>query len=511
MCYPPQDYVGTIPGLHAPTHGVAGVDPVALDTSQTTTGRFGMPRMPDGVLGNVLTAQGVGVDPIYAPAGGADTRGRTIVVAASNSIDPTLAPAAYRCDGVADQVEINAAIAAMGATGGTVILLEGTYNITASINLASLTALMGQGAGTVLFIPNGHNADLNVISAVSVNRVLVADLRIDGNKANQTAGNMNGIYFETVTYSKIVDSWVENLRTLGIYLEASDYNTIVNNISRGNSYGIYGYQSSSNIVVGNTFGGNGSRGIYWEGSTIPLGPADYNAFIGNTCRGNTGDGFYLYNSKYNTIAGNTIVSNGSEGIYLDEDCSDNDITGNIIKGNSTDGIECYTAERNTISGNILQGNGAMGIYLYSSDYNAVVGNTIKDNTWYGIWTEGCNYNTISGNTVSGNNYTGIHLYESGHSTVESNTVVGNSQGADNTYDGITIEANSDYNNVQGNTVRHAGGAKQHRYGINIASAGCDGTLVINNDLYLAGKTADYNDAGTGTIYHNNRTTAGWVA
>ena len=43
---------------------VAGVP--NLDTSKITSGRFGMPRMPDGASGLVLTAQGAGVDPAYA-------------------------------------------------------------------------------------------------------------------------------------------------------------------------------------------------------------------------------------------------------------------------------------------------------------------------------------------------------------------------------------------------------------------------------------------------------------
>ena len=43
---------------------VAGVP--NLDTSKITSGRFGMPRMPDGTSGLVLTAQGTGVDPVYA-------------------------------------------------------------------------------------------------------------------------------------------------------------------------------------------------------------------------------------------------------------------------------------------------------------------------------------------------------------------------------------------------------------------------------------------------------------
>jgi len=37
-----------------------------------------------------------------------------------------------------------------------------------------------------------------------------------------------------------------------------------------------------------------------------------------------------------------------------------------------------------------------------------------------------------------------------------------------------------------------------QYGIDIANAACDGNLVIDNDLYDSGKTANFNDAGTGT-------------
>lgn len=43
----------------------------------------------------------------------ARTRVGTFVAAAVNSNDPLLADAAYRCTGAADQVEINAAIAAL--------------------------------------------------------------------------------------------------------------------------------------------------------------------------------------------------------------------------------------------------------------------------------------------------------------------------------------------------------------------------------------------------------------
>jgi hypothetical protein len=53
---------------HATRHQLGGADQVSLDTSQIGSGRFGMARMPDGPSGQVLTAQGAGVDPAYADA-----------------------------------------------------------------------------------------------------------------------------------------------------------------------------------------------------------------------------------------------------------------------------------------------------------------------------------------------------------------------------------------------------------------------------------------------------------
>jgi len=88
-------------------------------------------------------------------------------------------------------------------------------------------------------------------------------------------------------------------------------------------------------------------------------------------------------------------------------------------------------------------------------------------------------------------------------------IIGNSQNSDNTYTGIYVRNDSNYNNIQGNTVRRGTGAKQQCYGIWIRT-NCNNNLVINNDIYQAGVTSDYYDQGTGTIYKNNRTTAGWV-
>jgi parallel beta-helix repeat protein len=350
---------------------------------------------------------------------------------------------------------IQAAINAL-PNGGKVLIKRGIYSITASINLTSNIALAGEGPGTILRIPDGFNADLNVIYGSNVSRVLVADLKVDGNSANQELEDQMqlGIYLSSVTYSEVRGCWVENCNYDGIYLYSSSYNTIT----------------------------------------------------GNTCQGNYG-GIYLYSSSYNTVEGNTFQGNEIEGIYLSFS-GNNTVEGNTCQGNF-EGIYLYSSSNNTISGNTCQGN-KIGIYLYSSSNNTITGNTCQGNRLDGIVLDSSSYNTVSGNTCQGNSLEGIVIYLSSHNAVVGNSVLGNSQGADDTYDGIFV-VDSDYNLISGNVVRHQGLTNQHEYGINIASPDCDGNLVINNDLYQAGKTGDFNDDGTNTIYHNNRTTTGWVA
>lgn len=63
------------PGAHELTHRDLGSDAIMgalnlaaipnLPTSKVTSGRFGMPRMPDGAAGQVLIAQGAGSDPAW--------------------------------------------------------------------------------------------------------------------------------------------------------------------------------------------------------------------------------------------------------------------------------------------------------------------------------------------------------------------------------------------------------------------------------------------------------------
>lgn len=87
------------------------------------------------------------------PSGGGGT-GRpyaTFLVAASNSIAPGFELADFVCDGTDDEIEIQDAIDAAAAVGGSVELLEGTFAITTGVVVIPTGVwLRGQGEGTLL-------------------------------------------------------------------------------------------------------------------------------------------------------------------------------------------------------------------------------------------------------------------------------------------------------------------------------------------------------------------------
>lgn len=393
----------------------------------------------------------------------------TLVVAASNSLDPTRAD--YQCNGVNDNVEIQAALDALPATGGEVVLLDGTYNIEVSLVLDSYQTLRGCGRNTIL---TTTTADLDIITATGGSGtekigILIADLCVDGNAGG--AINDIGIFWTYVDYSKIINTWI--LGTAGgedgIKLLTCDFNTILGNTCQGNGLqGIFLHDSDNNVISGNTCQGNIDDGIY-------LYLSDNNTITGNNCQGND-DAIDMVSSNNNTVSDNTFQGSYYYGIHLDGSIN-NTIVGNTCQGNNSRGIFLDDASNsNTVSGNTSQGNGKDGIYIIAS-----------------------NSNTISGNTCQGNKDHGIYIRDnSDNNTVVGNTCLENSQGTTNTCDDIYL-TNSDYNNIQANTCRAGALAKKPRYGINISDATCDGNRAIDNDLHDDGfGTAPFNDAGTGT-------------
>jgi parallel beta-helix repeat protein len=272
----------------------------------------------------------------------------------------TSADCDYLCDGTADQAEINAAITALPATGGEIVILDGTYNITAKINVTKdNVSIRGNGNATILKRMYDSTSYEGVITLTSRSGCKIANLQVDGNKASFTS-----------TYNR------------GIILNSSSNNTITGNTCNNNHNGINVSSSSNNTVNGNTCNNNNDRGIYLYSSSN-------NTITGNTCNTNTNTGILLTSSSNNTVTGNTCNSNTIYGIRLDSSSSNNTITGNTCNNNDR-GIYLYSSSsNNTITGNTcIRGTGL------STDYTA---------SQYTIQLAGTdnNYNLISNNNCMG--------------------------------------------------------------------------------------------------------------
>lgn len=152
------------------------------------------------------------------------SRSATIVVAASDAYSKSREQADFICDGVNDEVQIQAAIDALPVGGGIVQLSEGVFHCGRSggsqIKLSSGAWLNGMGKATQLKLGDGidqtfitnENATPLSESGTRDYDITVSNMFIDGNKANQGSGSDSlwCVGFSTVDHLRIY-----NLRVIG--------------------------------------------------------------------------------------------------------------------------------------------------------------------------------------------------------------------------------------------------------------------------------------------------------
>lgn len=122
-------------------------------------------------------------------------RTATVVVATRDSSERSRASADFVGDGKGDQEEINAAIRSLPPAGGTVLLMEGTYDIRkvegtlgGVIIDRSHVVLAGQGTSTRLVLAPGQNTNVIRIIGSDVGYVTIRDLYVDANRAQNSEG-----------------------------------------------------------------------------------------------------------------------------------------------------------------------------------------------------------------------------------------------------------------------------------------------------------------------------------
>lgn len=473
----------------------------------------------------------------------ADRSNSTVIVAANNSKNKDAADfvvsSADETAGNADAA-IQAAIASLPASGGSVYLMEGTYTIDTQISLASNITISGAGRNvSIIKLKNAHNVSINMLNIYNgftyFNNISIRDLTIDGNKANQTAGTQHGIHAyrmgnqtSSTVGLTVSNVYVKDMRNNGINLEQTANTKVFDSYFMTNTgTGIYVNSASArNSFTNNTSRENGGSGIDSE--------SDYDVISDNFAQNNTLQGIDANGSDVK-IANNTITNNASNGINSTEENAT--ISGNTISSNTARGM--VIDQNAKVTNNVIQANGSSGIYSQYLDIAATIsGNAIRANTGSGIeFNRGGANTTITGNDIESNTVAGINIYGYLYQIETGIAITSNYIGNNATY-GITFSSVA-HSSITGNTLVNNGGAttnnairvaNQYSGNINITGnsvtdSSCTTTcnaisLEAGRDILLSNNTigdATLNDIGsniygqgeildnaTSTIYSNQR-------
>jgi putative cofactor-binding repeat protein len=450
----------------------------------------------------------------------------TVTLAANASTTVSAAAVDYGTD---DTAAIQAAVDAVPASGGVVEVPIGTYQITSPVLITkNFVTLGGQNNGerSIVFAEdvgvNGSclKANLN-IDIVKVYRasgairpagVVIEDLCLRGSGRTGSSSGVHATAADAVAstdYLRISHCTAINCGT-GLKLERCDALIVHDNWIGENGVGVY-YGDPTHTVAGsgphghihnNGIYDNDKAGVYLDWCT--------HAQVCDNEFSRCSPAIYVEDScVYSAITGNNIrnagwIWNGSAFVFS--------TVGGVASPGFKDGIHCRASDT-TIVGNVVEGSQDSGIAFVNQTSAARGHCSIADNDIsacvHGIFLFSSNASStyfamkINGNRIKGCGQQAVTINATNDSLVASNLCYGNGTAADNTYDSILVDNDSNNNSVQGNVCRKAASGNAPRYGIAVNNANCDANMVTNNDLLNSGATGGLLNSGTGTI-----TTAG---
>jgi len=394
-------------------------------------------------------------------------RGATQVVAANDSKDTTNAD--LFCDGTADEVQIIAAIDALPATGGSVLLMDGTYEIAAAITMNKANVkLIGQGKSTILNIGTA----IKTVD-ISAHFCEVNSIQFTGAKTS----NFYGISATSVDWGKVVNCWFDT-NYYGIRTQSCDHWLVTNNTMFGNFQEAIKLDGANNEIIGNLLD-IGTTNIALQNVGVRSN------VTGNTIIATLGS-YGIRIGRGGSISGNTLHCTGGDGgIFVT--AGEQTITGNVIF-NASIGIFISSGNDNSIIGNYLESSSGQAI-LCDADNCTITGNTIFDNasSSAAIHIRG-NLCTVANNSLNKIDREAIELQGADHCVVTGNSIQNCSEDTDDTYSGILLRSTSTNNIVSNNRIS-ADAANKHKYGIK-EDTSADDSNVITDNLITDAQTAD---------------------
>lgn len=386
-------------------------------------------RLASGTLSGTLAnaAWAPAPPPVTAPAmpfGARSSGQQTVVVAASDASDVSKAKADFVCSGSDDQETINRAIGLMGDRKGRVVLTEGVFEITGSIDFAA--SFVGVGiwetwlnwSGDRLMIQAHSISDLSMSDEGATPGEYDAAIRLyDGAAHNlQMFGAGIGVGIELVGFSHLSASYISwfdrnvhaegwSTHVEGCYIEDalsagvevnSGHATITGTMLDRVDTGALVVANSPTVV----------SGCVLYGYSTPFGQRAIQNNSRMTITGNTfiehnpaiqmdGDGV-ISGNRFENARDYAIVAPAGSAIVID---------GNMFHaGNSTDQAIHVTGSSGrgpAITNNRFRGTPPPIVIDYGVEETLVNGNTFVDVTGGYLDDDGVDTSTGAGNFVNG--------------------------------------------------------------------------------------------------------------
>lgn len=325
----------------------------------------------------------------WATTWGANPRSATYVVAASNasphSQSATYGAADATCTASSDDAAtIRAAITALPATGGRVLLSEGTFNLASTITVPANVELRGEGIGvTILQRSASYPTTNGYLISVSTGHVTISDLTVDDNRAGNVGYVGRAIALLGADETRLNSVEIKNIGAWGLWIDGStnvhlDACQIDDATQTSTGTGGFGLITTDAVTAAI------NQGISISNCTFHAN--DCNGIYATHVEGISITGCSFTGNAFNKAVGGQIgISNGCTDAVVSGCTFTNDNpTENHSLGVQVDIVSKQAgqgASRVTIVNNVIAGQGYAGIKLsYFSPTNAVPAFcTIKNN------------------------------------------------------------------------------------------------------------------------------------
>lgn len=464
----------------------------------------------------------------------------------------------YVADGTADEVQINAALAAAGsARDGTVSLSEGTFTLDASLSIPANVSLRGNGWGTVVNIadvPQGVSVTMNDYTSLSDIKFVGSISPVRTERWEILAGNHS--YIDRVW----IDSNPYGIQTTGktnVYIT----NFKASNIRGSNGWAaaIHGAAGADQIHIKNVEITDSDRGIEFEdgaknvyasnGSLLNVYPTSGAQTYTFTLDAHTHssdstsptqninyENFYLENS-----GGITAISVGET--HITENVTFRNITINNVwsPGGGAYGTMAASSSKNIVFENInVYGTSSISnIGVRGVENIKFIGLKLRDSVYHNLIVYGSENILIQNSDITS---TGTNTYSLNIVGTSTNLIVDNNNFNDISQlgglrvlagEGVTIKNNKfsmhdsspgDYGVIAaGNNVRilnNTFSGTPDLYAIYVATSSDSGVIsgnhIANKSILLASSANNFNvfentvtngsvvNTGTGNRFYNNK-------